>query len=44
MKTLQKEMNVLCEHAGMHIKGRLRLGDRPLQIKQALEIASINNI
>lgn len=37
-------MNVLCACAGTHIKGRPRLGDRPLQMKQALEIASINNI
>lgn len=43
-ETLQKEMNVLYMYTGMHIKGRPRLGDRPLQIKQALEIASINNI
>lgn len=38
MKALQKEMNVLCAYSGMHIKGGLRLGDRSLQTKQALEI------
>lgn len=43
-ETLQKEMNVLCAYVGMHIKGRPRLGDRPLQINQALKITSINNI
>jgi len=37
-------MNVLRAYAGMHIRGGLGLGDKPLQITQALEAASINNI
>lgn len=35
-------MNVLRACAGMHIKGRLGLGYRPVRIKQALEAAGIN--